>query len=261
MHKKLVGIIQARFNSSRLPGKILKLVKGISFLELQIRRLKYSKRMDEIVLALPDNSSSEPLIKLANNIKISYILGDEENLLSRYKKAAIKTNADLIVRITSDCPLISPNILDEMANLMVNNNYDIITNVLPPSWPDGLDLNIFNKKILFEACNNAILKSDKEHVVPWMWRNSQLQKCKKFKGYNYKSKKDYSSMRWTLDNQSDFLFFKELSLFLSLRELEKMSFEDFIAFFKKNKNLIKINADNIRDSGYTKSLSLDYENY
>ena len=68
-------------------------------------------------------------------------------------------------------------------------------------------------------------------------------------------------MRWTLDNQSDFLFFKELSLFLSLRELEKMSFEDFIAFFKKNKNLIKINADNIRDSGYTKSLSLDYENY
>ena len=68
-------------------------------------------------------------------------------------------------------------------------------------------------------------------MVPWMWRNSQLQKSNKFKGYNFKSTKDYSSMRWTLDNKSDFLFFKELSQFLSLKELEKMSFEDFIAFF------------------------------
>lgn len=261
MNKKLVAIIQARFNSSRLPGKVLKLIKGISFLELQIRRLKYSKRIDEIVLALPNNNSSEPLIKLANKIKISYILGNEENLLSRYKKAAIKTNADYIVRITSDCPLISPYILDEMVNLIFKKKYDIITNVLPPSWPDGLDLNVFNKKILFEACSNAVLKSDKEHVVPWMWRNSQLQKCKKFKGYNYKSRKDYSFMRWTLDSQSDFLFFKKLSLYLSLKELETMSFEDFISFFKKNKNLVKINADNIRDSGYTKSQSLDHENY
>ena len=261
MNKKLVAIIQARYNSSRLPGKVLKPIKGISFLELQIRRLKHSEKIDDIILAFPDNNSSEPLIKLANKIKVSYILGNEENLLSRYKKAAIKTNADFIVRITSDCPLISPNILDKMANLILNNNYDIITNVLPPSWPDGLDLNVFNKKILFEACNNAVLKSDKEHVVPWMWRNSQLQKCKKFKGYNYKSTKDYSSMRWTLDSQSDFLFFKKLSLYLSLKELETMSFEDFISFFKKNKNLVKINADNIRDSGYTKSQSLDHENY
>ena len=260
MNKKLVAIIQARYNSSRFPGKILKPIRGISFLELQIRRLKHSKRINDIVLAFPDNNSSEPLIKLANKIKVSYILGNEENLLSRYKKAAIKTNADFIARITSDCPLISPNILDEMANLIFKNNYDIITNVLPPSWPDGLDLNIFNKKILFEACSNAVLKSDKEHVVPWMWRNSQLQKSNKFKGYNFKSTKDYSSMRWTLDNKSDFLFFKELSQFLSLKELEKMSFEDFIAFFKKNKNLVKINADNIRDSGYTKSINLDHEN-
>ena len=235
MNKKLVAIIQARFNSSRLPGKVLKLIRGISFLELQIRRLKHSKRIDDIILALPNNNSSKPIIKLANKIKISYILGNEENLLSRYKKAAIKTNADFIVRITSDCPLISPNILDEMSNLILNNNYDIITNVLPPSWPDGLDLNIFNKKILFEAYNNAVLKSDKEHVVPWMWRNSQLQKCEKFKGYNYKSKKDYSSMRWTLDNHSDYLFFKKLSLYFSLKELETMSFEDFINFFKKIK--------------------------
>lgn len=261
MNKKLVAIIQARFNSKRLPGKILKLIGGISFLELQIRRLKHSKKIDEIVLALPDNNSSKPLIKFANKIKISYILGNEDNLLSRYKKAAIKTNADFIVRITSDCPLISPNILDEMAVLMFKNNYDIITNVLPPTWPDGLDLNIFNKKILFDACNNAILNSDKEHVVPWMWRNSQLQKSKKFKGYNYKSTKDYSYLRWTLDNQLDFLFFKKLSLLLSLKELETMTFEEFVYFFKKNKNLVKINADNIRDSGYTKSQSLDHENY
>lgn len=260
MKNNIVAVIQARVNSTRLNGKVLKLIKGITFLELLIRRLKKCNNINQIVLAFPKNYSSKPLIKLSEKLGIKYVLGSEKNLLLRYKKAAEVTNANYIIRITSDCPLVDPLLLNNMISLILKNKYDIITNVIPPSWPDGLDINIFTKNLLLDANKFAVLKSDKEHVVPWMWRNSELKNNKKYKGYNYQSKKDYSNLRWTLDNKSDLLFFKKLSEKLSLQQLEEISFQELIKFLKNNEELTKINAGNIRDIGYTKSLKSDHEN-
>ena len=260
MKNNIVAIIQARMNSTRLNGKVLKVINGITFLELLIRRLKNCKNITKIVLAFPENDSSLPLIKLSKKIRVDYVLGSEDNLLLRYKKAALETNADYIIRVTSDCPLVDPLLLDNMISLILKNKYDIITNVIPPTWPDGLDINIFTKHLLLETNKLAILNSDKEHVVPWMWRNSELKNNKKYRGYNYKCKKDYSNLRWTLDNKADLLFFTKLSEELSLHELEKISFEELIEFFRNHKELTKINAGNIRDIGYTNSLNFDHEN-
>lgn len=260
MKNNIVVIVQARMNSTRLNGKVLKLINGITFLELLIRRLKNSNNINKIVLAFPENYSSTPLIQLSKKIGIEYVLGSEKNLLLRYKKAALETDADYIIRITSDCPLVDPLLLDNMINLILKNKYDIITNVIPPTWPDGLDINIFTKHLLLEANKFAVLNSDKEHVVPWMWRNSELKKNKKYKGYNYECKKNYSNLRWTLDNKTDLLFFRKLSEKLSLQELEKISFKELINFFRNHKELTKINSGNIRDIGYTNSLNFDHEN-
>ena len=106
MTKNIVAIIQARINSSRLPRKVLKKIKGITFLELQLRRLVKSKKITKIVLAFPDNSSSKALINLANKLGFTYVLGSEDNVLSRYYEAAKKAKADYILRLTSDCPLL-----------------------------------------------------------------------------------------------------------------------------------------------------------
>lgn len=260
MKNNIIAIVQARMNSTRLYGKVLKLIKGVTFLELLIRRLKNCNNINKIVLAFPNNNSSVPLIQLSKKIRVEYVLGSEENLLSRYKKAAIKMNADYIIRITSDCPLVDPSLLDNMISLIVKNKYDIITNVIPPTWPDGLDINIFTKNLLLEANKHATLNSDKEHVVPWMWRNSELKNNKKYKGYNYKCPKNYSKLRWTLDNKSDLLFFNKLSEKLSLKELEKISFYELLELLKVYEDLSLINAGNIRDIGYTNSLKFDYEN-
>ncbi len=259
MKKNIVAIIQARLNSTRLPGKILKKINGISFLELQLKRLKKCKKITKVVLAFPDNSSSNPLINLAKKLGCTYFLGSEINLLSRYYNAAKSVKADYIIRLTSDCPLLDFTLIDNMITLILRKKYDIVTNVLPPSWPDGLDVNIFTKELLIDAYNNANLLSDKEHVVPWMWKNSNLKNGKLYRGYNYKSANNYTNYRWTLDNQLDLNFFSQISAKLSLKKLEAISTRELIDFFKKNKSLIKINADNIRDSGYIDSLKKDNE--
>ena len=260
MTKNVVAIIQARMNSSRLPQKVLKKIKGITFLELQLRRLKKSKKITKIVLAFPNNSSSKALINLAKKLDLAYVLGSENNLLSRYYKAATKVQADYIIRLTSDCPLLDHLLIDKMIGLILKKKYDIVTNVLPPSWPDGLDVNIFTKELLVDAYNKAELHSDKEHVVPWMWRNSSLKKKNSYTGFNYESTKNYSHLRWTLDNQADLNFFLQMGKKLSLKNLEEITTKQIINFLSINNDLVKINADNIRDSGYIESLIKDYEN-
>ena len=111
--------------------------------------------INKIVLAFPDNKSSVPLIQLSKKIRVEYVLGSEENLLSRYKKAAIKMNADYIIRVTSDCPLVDPLLLDNMINLILENKYDIITNVIPPDTVRQLYMTVCIRTVSLDACMSA----------------------------------------------------------------------------------------------------------
>ena len=254
---RVIAIIQARMNSERLPGKVLKLIKEKTFIELIVRRLERSKLIDDIVFALPDNESSKPIINLLKNINIGYNLGDEHNLLSRYLGAANANNADYIIRITADCPFIDPDIIDDMIKKILSTKLDFITNVLPPSWPDGLDVNIFSMKTLLKTNKDAKLNSDKEHVVPWMWKNSNLKNKNMFKAFNFLAPMNMEKYRWTLDTKEDYDFFYETAQELSWGKLVDMTWKDFIDFYKNNDNLNLINGDNKRDEGYKTSLDKD----
>ena len=192
----LVAIIQARLGSTRFPEKILKEINGISVIHLLLERLKKSKYINNIIMAIPNdfrNNKLEKHIRKIENIKV--FRGDEFNVLQRYYMAVRSYKNCNILRITGDCPLIDPYIVDEMYEIFESKKIDYISNTIKPTFPDGLDVELFNKRTLDFTYKNVRLKFDKEHVTPFMKRSKKIVRSDFF------YKKDLSSYRITIDEQ------------------------------------------------------------
>lgn len=194
---KVVAIVQARMGSSRLPGKVLKKVLDKPLIDILLKRLSMANEINEMVVATSKSKNNKELINFLHSNGYEYFVGSENNVLNRYKEAANKYEADIIVRITGDCPLIDFNLVDECIRKYKVLNVDYLSNVHPPTYPDGLDIEIFNKNILLDASINAKSDFDKEHVTSYMANN------KKYKSYNHMNTKDESHNRWTVDEQKD----------------------------------------------------------
>ena len=202
--KNITVIVQARLTSSRLPEKVLKKISKKTIIEIIHQRLSRSKFISQIVYAIPKNKKNLKLKNFFKSKKLNYFEGSEENVLDRYYKCVKKYKSDIIVRITADCPLIDPNMLDKCLKIFIKKKIDLLVNYCPPTFPDGLDIGIFNPKTLHQTWKNARSKYDIEHVVPFMLKNKNVKK------YNYSSKKDFSSERWTLDTEADFVVIKNI---------------------------------------------------
>ena len=176
---KNIVFIQDRLNSTRFPNKILSKYKNITMLEILVNRLKLSKKINKIVVIIPTAEKKSQLNKIVKKMKIPIFYGSENNVLKRYYDAAKKFNADNIIRITSDCPLIDPILLDNMVNQYLKSQYDYFSNTLQPTFPDGMDIEIFNKATLNIVNKKAKTKHDLEHVT------SYIKTSKKFNKYNY----------------------------------------------------------------------------
>jgi len=198
----LIGcIIQARVVSKRLPKKILKnLDKKYNVLEYVINQLKYSKKIDKIIIATTLSKQDEVIIDFAKKHNYEYFRGSENDVLDRFYQCAKKFNLDTIVRITSDCPLIDPNIVDQVIEKFTLTNNDYVTNTFPRTFPKGLDVEIFNFIVLANMWKNATLPSEREHVTQFVFNN------KKFKIGNFENKQNLSCLRWTIDYEKDYEF-------------------------------------------------------
>ena len=190
-------IIQARLGSKRFPQKILKKVEGKSIIELIISRLKLSKKINQIVVAIPKTKIDDKLNDFLKKRKITIFRGSEKNVLKRYYDAANYFKSNIIVRITSDCPLVDYKIIDKMIDILNKKKKDYITNASPPSFPDGLDIEVFNFKSLKNAYISAKDKYSQEHVTPY------LRKSGKFNTFNFSNNNDLSSFRLTIDEKKD----------------------------------------------------------
>lgn len=194
-------IIQARVGSKRLPKKILKnLDKKYNVLEYVINQLKYSKKIDKIIIATTLSKQDEVIIDFAKKHNYEYFRGSENDVLDRFYQCAKKFNLDTIVRITSDCPLIDPNIVDQVIEKFTLTNNDYVTNTFPRTFPKGLDVEIFNFIVLANMWKNATLPSEREHVTQFVFNN------KKFKIGNFENKQNLSCLRWTIDYEKDYEF-------------------------------------------------------
>jgi len=243
---KVLCIVQARMGSTRLPGKVLKIVEGKSLLEHLIDRLKYAKRINKIVIATTVNRKDDAIVDLCKRIKIDWFRGSEEDVLDRYYQCARKYKAKIIIRVTSDCPVIDPEIIDKMIDCYFKNKdeVDYLSNVIPVrTYPLGLDVEIFSFSSLKRAWKEAKKQPDREHVTPYIYMHP-----KNFKIYNFKDRKNYSKYRWTVDTQEDLNLIKEI--YSHLYKPDRIFlYRDILKLFEENPTLANINK-NVKQKEY-----------
>ena len=233
------AIIEARMNSSRLPGKILKKINGISFIELLIKRLSLTKSIDNIYVATTNNKKDDQLIKVLKKNKIKYYRGSEYNCLERVVKTCEKFKLKNIVMTTGDCPFIDFNLVEQCIQTYKTNNVDIVGNAIVRSFPDGMDTQVLSYKILKDSFKKAFHKEHFEHSTLFIRNNPNM-----YKSLNIFAPPNYfwPDLGLTLDEEKDLIFLKEI-----YKNVNKSSKDftclDVINFLKKNKNLIKINKN------------------
>ena len=217
-------------------------INGKFLFEVVVNRLKKSKYLKKIVLAVPSNKNNIFLRKLLKRKKINFFSGSENDVLDRYYKAAKKFKAKIVVRITGDCPLIDPDIVDEVIKNLISRNVDYASNTNPPTFPDGLDVEVFKFDVLKKLWKITNRKADREHVTPFIYKRKKL-----FKIFNLRSKKDYSKQSWTIDQKEDldniYTIFKRFNFNMNI------SWKKVLNFTKNKPKIYNFKKLNKRNQG------------
>lgn len=248
---KVVAIIQARMGATRLPCKMMMEILDKPVVHHVIERVKKARLVNDIWLATTVNPEDDVLANWAKDNNVKYYRGSVNDVLDRYYQTALLAQADTVIRITGDCPLIDPEVVDQVVGEYLKGGYDYICNRQPPTFPDGLDTEVFSMATLKKDWEEATLKSDREHVSTYIWRHPNIFKLKSI--YN---PVDLSGQRWTLDTKEDLEFLK-----LIFEELQKKQqfghLAEVLAILKEHPDWLKINSQYQRNEGYQKSLKED----
>ena len=239
--KKVVAIVQARMGSSRLPGKVLQKVGNMTVIELLLERLSKARLIDLVLVAVPDDKQNQTLVDHVVQLGFQCEQGSENNVLERFHQAAKKHRADIVVRITGDCPLIDPFLVDEVVTGYLSSNADYFSNVSSPTYPDGLDVEVFSRNALDRAYLEADSLHDQEHVT------SFIRDSGRFKVAGLTFEEDLSAMRWTLDEPEDLLLIK--SIFTHFAPNILFSWKDVLGYQRSMPNVFKINQEIGRNEG------------
>ena len=235
---KVVAIVQARMGSTRLPNKVMKLIEGTPMIELLLARLVKSKQIDQIVLATSLDERNTRLVEHVQSLGYVCVRGSENDVLDRYLHAAKESNADIIIRITGDCPLIDPALVDSAITKFRMLGVDYLSNTSPATFPDGLDIEVFTFNALERAGRETKEVFDHEHVTPY------LRKPGLYKTESITHDEDLSDLRWTVDEPADFevvdKVFKHFSpnIFFSWTEVLELQRND-PGIFSANNNIIR----------------------
>lgn len=238
---KIVAIIQARMGSTRLPNKVMKLIGGIPMIELLLARVAQSKSINQIIVATSFDSKNITLLEHVEKLGYFCERGSEDDVLDRYFNAAKKHNADLVVRITGDCPLVDHDLIDDAIAQFKREGVDYISNASEPTFPDGLDIEVFSYEALKKAHEDAREIFDREHVTPYL-RNSG-----KFKTSVIRNDKDLSSLRWTVDEPEDFSVIEKVFKYFYPRI--NFTWKEILALQEKNPILFFDNQNINRNEG------------
>ena len=235
---KVVIIVQARMTSTRLPGKVLKLVLNKPLLEYQIERLQRVRNADMIVVATTMNATDDAIVELCDRLGIATYRGSEQDVLSRYAGAAHAYGADVIVRVTSDCPLIDPRVIEQIIQTYLEHttSYDYVSNCLERTYPRGMDAEVFSVALLREAFDQATDLPDREHVTPFIYRQPD-----RYRLGHVRYLKDQATHRWTVDTTEDFTLVKKM-LEVLYPQLPQFTLEDCLELLERNPEWSDINS-------------------
>ncbi|MES2680270.1 MAG: glycosyltransferase family protein [Bacteroidota bacterium] len=247
---KIMAITQARMGSSRLPGKVLKTVNGKTLLEIHIERILKSRRIDQLLVATTIDPADDAIATLVANINLPVYRGSVKNVLDRFYQAALPYQPDWVVRLTSDCPLMDAALIDEMIDTAIEKNTDYCSNGLQPTFPDGLDIEVFKLTALEKAWREAISDSDKEHVTPYIYNHSTFKQQNLFTAFNFTFESNYENVRLTVDESFDFEVIKILIEKLGVHK----DWKTYADYYRSNELIKTINQHINRNEGYHNSL-------
>ena len=237
--------------SSRLPGKVLMNIEGVPMLEHQLRRIKRSKFIKKIVVATSKDQSDNPITELCESIGVSVYRGSLQDVLERLYSAASFYKFDTVVRLTADCPLTEPSLIDEAIREFYKRDLDYLSNCRPPTFPDGLDVEVMRLEALKVASNKATLPSHREHVTPYI-----LSMPDKFKIGNMENSVNLSAHRWTVDETNDFKFVSKVYHFL-YKDNPSFNWFDILSLLRENPELTRINSGIDRNLASKKLMEID----
>ena len=243
---KIVGIIQARMSSTRLPGKVLLKAAGEPLIVHMLERVSRSRLLNHVRLATSEEKADDLLAEVVEKSGYNVFRGSLDNVLSRFHHIGKQAKADVIVRLTGDCPLHDPEVIDSVIGFFLDHKdaCDYVSNVLPPTFPDGLDTEVFTFTVLDEAYRKACSSFDLEHVVPYVRRTSK----ERGRIANYFGPADFSHLRWTVDEPEDYEFVK--TIFDELYPQRKeFGWLDVIAWQTKDPKRLLKNAMHMRNAG------------
>ncbi len=246
-------ILQARFSSSRLPGKVLKKIVNKPMLALQIERIKEAKLIDKIIVATSVNKDDDAIEELCRKLSISCYRGSLDDVLDRYWQTSKQFPSRHIVRLTGDCPLIEPCIIDQVITLHLAQKADYTSNCFTPCLPDGLDVEILTKAALGKSWQQAEKPSEREHVTQYILNNEEL-----FNFANYQHTPDLSMHRWTVDEPEDFELIDKIYQHF-YPNTSHFTMEDILDLLTKQPTLNDINKKFNRNQGLATSKVLDRE--
>lgn len=250
----ILAIVQARMGSSRLPGKVLMEICGQPMLQLQLERVRRAALIDRILVATTDSPADQPIVELCRQIGLPCFRGSENDVLARFCQAARAEGlgaGDAVVRLTADCPLADPEVIDRIISLYKESGADYASNVAPPTFPDGLDGEVFSFESLERAWREAVLVSEREHVTPFIRNHREL-----FRTVNLVNDTDLSDLRWTVDEAADLEMVR--AVYESIYPIKPdFNMHDVWNFLKQNPETGTLNRDFQRNEGYTRSLAND----
>jgi spore coat polysaccharide biosynthesis protein SpsF (cytidylyltransferase family) len=246
---KTVAIVQSRMGSSRLPGKVMADILGKPMLSHVVTRVSRARRIDLVAVATSTHASDDPVAEYCAGAGILCFRGSEEDVLDRLYRAADYFRADAVVRLTSDCPLHDPDVIDERVRILLEEDVDFVTGGLETTFPDGLDAAAFWMAVLERTWREATLRSDREHVTPYIFRHPDI-----FRLRIVRLAEDLSHLRWTVDEPRDLEFVR--AVYARLGDTD-FRMADILDLLRKHPELNRINAGISRNEGYFKSLEKD----
>jgi glutamate-1-semialdehyde 2,1-aminomutase len=238
---KVVAIVQARMGATRLPSKVMRPIGGTPLIGLLLGRLSHAQRVEQIVVATTDDARSAPLVEYVRKLGYAVYQGSENDVLDRYYCAAKSTGAEVVVRITGDCPLIDPGLVDEVIGAFLDQRADYASNTQPPSYPDGLDTEVFTFAALEDAAHKAAQLYQREHVTPY------LREAPQFHRINHQHQPDHSSERWTVDEPEDLQVVTRV--FERFKPRTNFSWLEVLALREREPEIFAANQHLVRNEG------------
>ena len=240
---KVVALVQARMGSTRLPNKVMKPIAGIPMIELLLLRLSQAKEVNEVVVATSVEDRDQPLVEYVRKLGYACERGSEKDVLDRYVQAARTHQAAVVVRITGDCPLVDPGLVDEVIRRFKAAGVDYLSNIDPPTYPDGLDIEVCTLQALEQASHETRKLFDREHVTPY------LRESGRFKTATMQHDQDLSTLRWTVDEPADFSVIEQVFKYFHPRT--DFTWIEVLSLQRQRPDIFKINQRVSRNAGAT----------